>query len=79
MIDLLSHLKELDRRADYLNCKVIAVLGNHILCHRRDNTYITWRAGICRGEAVFDSGHYDMDRIQGEQSLLARSGFGNGE
>ena len=80
MIDLLSHISNIDYRAMNLNCNVIAILGNHIFCHRPgDDSYVTWRACASGITAVFDSGHYDMDRIQGEASLLARSGFGNGE
>lgn len=66
-------------RAKQLRCKVVAVTGNVILCHRDDDTCITWKCYIQLNEhdglhyAIFDSGHYDLTQEQGRNSLLARA------
>lgn len=56
-----------------LDCTVIAVLDNVVLCHRSDNTFITWRAAIYCTSVDFNSGHYDMTAYAAQSSLIERA------
>lgn len=60
-------------RAAQLNCTVIAVLDNVILCHRGDDTYITWKVGFYYDKVEFHTGHYDMSLLHGRTSLIERA------
>lgn len=73
MINLIDNMALVTARAAQLNCTVIAVLENVILCHRSDNTYITWRVGIHAQGAEFISGCYDMDKDGGQSNLIERA------
>ena len=67
-------MSEVRARAAGLQCKVIAVFDNVILCERStDNTFITWRVAIYCGGVDFTSGCYDMTQAQGNQSLIERA------
>ena len=81
MKTLIHNLDLITKRANILRCTVVALLNTTVLCHRNDNTYITWKVSIVPSivgrpaRAVFDSGDYDMDAVHGQQSLVSRSGW----
>ena len=60
-------------QAARLDCKVIAVLDNVILCHRSDNTFITWRASMYCTNVEFISGCYDMTADAAQSNLIERA------
>jgi len=83
---VLDNLSAVQVRAAQLDCIVLAVLTNYILCRRKDDTYITWSVWFQAernknypydvvNNACFDSGHYDMTLEQGKKSLTARSNW----
>ena len=78
---VLLNMALVEARASGLNCTVIAVLNNVILCHRSDNTYVTWKCSIQHAgtaityRAVFDSGDYDMTLESGRESLMVRANW----
>jgi len=46
---ILENMTLATKRAAELNCTIVAVLNNVILCHRKgDDTYITWKCYIQR-------------------------------
>ena len=61
-------------KAATLDCTVIAVLNNVILCRRSDGTYITWRASMYCTAVEFISGCYDMTVTRGYEDLIDRAG-----
>ena len=73
MNNLIEHMPAIVLRAAQLNCTVIGVLDNVILCHRGDNTFITWRVGIYEAGIDFVSGCYDMTQGAGNKNLIARA------
>ena len=77
---IIDNMALVTERARALNCTVVAVLDNVILCHRSDNTFITWRARVYidtdkDGEvfAEFISGCYDMTANAARSNLLDRA------
>lgn len=83
---ILENMALVTKRAAELNCTVVAVLNNVILCHRKsDDTYITWRCYIrlfrmpatttTTLEAIFDAGDYDMNLETGKNNLILRSNW----
>lgn len=60
-------------RAAQLNCTVLSCLSNVILCHRGDDTYITWRVSVTDGKADFISGCYDMSLEAARRNVIARA------
>lgn len=76
MNNLIQGIELVKARASELNCTVSAIVGNVILCHRGDNSYITWRARICGGQVEFISGCYDMTRKAGHANLIERANDG---
>jgi hypothetical protein len=60
-------------RATILNCEVVDILANYVLCKRKDDTYITWAVGVHGIKAELYWGHYDMTEAQGYRSLVARA------
>ncbi len=70
---IIENMPAVIMRARALNCTVVAVLDNVILCHRSDNTFITWRARIYGDEAEFISGCYDMTADAARSNLLDRA------
>ena len=84
---ILLNMALVEARAKELNCTVIAVLNNVILCYRGDDSYITWKCYVQRNtdnknnlevtyRAVFDSGDYDMTLEAGRASLMSRANWG---
>ena len=71
---LIENMAAVSDTARLLNCSVIAVLDNVILCHRNDNTYITWRASVYPQGVEFISGCYDMNKSAGRLNLIERAG-----
>ncbi len=80
---ILENMTLATKRAAELNCTIVAVLNNVILCHRKgDDSYITWKCYIQRCsfndlkfKAIFDAGDYDMDLKTGQNSLISRSNW----
>ena len=71
---IIENMEAVRIRAEELNCNVVAVLGNVILCARGDNTFITWRCSIYDGnKAEFISGCYDMEAYTAGQNLIERA------
>ena len=71
---IIENIEAVRIRAEELNCNVLAVLGNVILCHRSDNTFITWRCSIYEGnKAEFISGCYDMTADVAGKNLVERA------
>lgn len=65
-----------------LECTVVSVLANVILCYRpKDDSYITWKVSIQATnhiggkKAVLSSGDYDMSWEQGKASIINRARF----
>jgi len=78
MINTLLKIENIQKRAGNLNCELVEILGNVILCHRiKDNTFITWRLldNSENDQAEFISGCYDMNIKNGIKSLIERSGY----
>ena len=78
--EILENIALFSERAERLNCTIIAVLNNVILCRRSDNTYITLRARVYiddqkNGEvfAEFISGCYDMTADAAQVNLIERA------
>ena len=72
---IVENMEAVRARALELNCYVVAVLDSVILCHRADNTFITWRCSIYEGnKAEFISGHYDMTADAARVNLIERAG-----
>lgn len=72
----MANIDAVKARAAQLNCKVIGVLGNVILCHRADNTFITWRVSVGAGvgnTVDFISGCYDMAQGPANDNLIERA------
>lgn len=70
---LIECMELIRHRAAQLDCKVIAVLENVVLCYRSDGTYITWRAAMCCTSVEFTSGCYDMDTDTAQSNLIDRA------
>lgn len=74
---IIENMASVRAAARRLNCTVVAVLDNVILCHRSDNTFITWRCRIVGGfaaeRAEFISGCYDMTADAARSNLLDRA------
>ena len=73
MSNLIIHMAAISARAAQLNCKVIGVLDNVILCQRGDNTFITWRVGVYAAGIDFTSGCYDMTQGAANKNLIERA------
>ena len=71
----ITNIAAVAARADQLNCKVVAIIGSIILCHRADNTYITWAVQASESNAVFNCGDYDMSKQAGLKNLAIRAGL----
>lgn len=77
---IIENMQGVNLCAARLDCSVVAVLDNVVLCYRADNTFITWRvltqAARFTGEpshVEFISGCYDMDRDTGRANLIERA------
>ena len=71
----IRHMPQVIETARRLDCEVVAVLENFIMCRRvRDNTYITWRVAVMADvPAVFSSGDYDMTADAAQSNLIDRA------
>jgi hypothetical protein len=66
-------MQAITNRALMLRCQVVGMLDNVVLCHRDDNTFITWRVSVHNGMADFISGCYDMTQAAGRANLIERA------
>lgn len=69
---IIDNMLAVTYRAAELECLVVAVIDNVILCHRADNTFITWRVGVYEQGVEFISGCYDMSQRDGLNNLIER-------
>ena len=76
---LIEHMDAVTARAAQLNCTVVAVANDVILCHGGGNTFITWQVLLLHNykgvpfNADFIDGHYDMTADAAQSNLIDRA------